>query len=75
MISYVCTLHNWIFIQGDEIPWIIDVLAVFINLDDAIEYSESYDFKNTDKWIEIYEFDGTHKKEIGEIDKSGFTPK
>ena len=58
MISYVCTLHNWIFIQGDEIPWIIDVLAVFINLDDAIEYSESYDFKNTDKWIEIYEFDG-----------------
>jgi hypothetical protein len=52
----------------------MDVMAVFLNLKDAIESCKSYDFKGTHTWIEIYEFDGTQKKEIGEIDGNGFTP-
>jgi hypothetical protein len=74
MITYVCVLKDWIYIRNDEIDMIMDVMAVFLNLKDAIEYSKSYDFQGTQKWIEIYEFNGTQKKEIGEIDGSGFTP-
>lgn len=71
-ICYVCTLNRWIYIwNNDEMPWIVEVMGVFTTLNESIEFSTAYTFKDPEQWIELYEFNGTHKKEIAEIDRDG----
>jgi hypothetical protein len=46
-------------------------MGVFMTLNESIEFSTSYKFKQPDQWIELLEFNGTNQKEIAEIDDSG----
>ena len=52
-------------------PWIVEVMGVFNTLNESIEFSTAYTFKDSEQWIELFEFNGTDKKEIAEIDKDG----
>lgn len=70
-ICYICTLNEWVYIQNDEMPWIIDVMGVFTTLNESIEFSKSFQFKHSEQWIELFEFNGTEKKEIAEISIDG----
>jgi len=71
-ICYVCTLNRWIYIwNNDEMPWVIEVMGVFNTLNESIEFSTAYTFQDSEQWIELFEFNGTDKTEIAEINKDG----
>jgi hypothetical protein len=73
-MPYVCTLHDWVpAIHNNDYEVILKVLGVFPTREEAVQYSQSFDFGTSDKWIEVHEFHGTEHRKIGEIDKSGFS--
>lgn len=75
-MPFVCTLHDWMYTAyGNDSEIILKVLGVFPTSEEAIQYAHSYDFgnSNSEKWIEIIEFNGTENRRIGEVDTSGFS--
>jgi hypothetical protein len=54
---------------------ILDVLGVFNSLEDAVNFSKLYkDIQKSDIWIDILKFENNQKKNVGLVDKTGFTP-
>jgi len=51
-----------------EIDVILRALGVFAEREGAIRHAE---FGESDKWIEVHEFNGTDRTRIGEMDRSG----
>lgn len=70
--SYVCLLCVWNHRIDRDI--IEDILGVFANQDDALQFAlDNKSRCNSYMWIEVIEFNGTHRTDIGCVDETGFT--